>query len=257
MDVASPAGATAASGLDVGEQSPWRFEFNTWVWLMGLDGSVAVRGSTADVHQSFVDIIDKSSSIGGFSGRLELGYGKFGIYVDGLYADISMDNVSGRGGIADVDINLEETIVDFGAMYRILDELRPGEAARNGRNRTVDIYAGGRYTDLDVDFNPAQLETRHRQIDWTDPIIGAKLVSPIAENWHYAVNGDIGGFGVASDFTWSATAIIGYDFKLFGHPAAIMAGYRAIGWDYTEDNKNEFNWDITQHGIIIGFELKF
>ena len=71
-------------------------------------------------------------------------------------------------------------------------------------------------------------------------------------------NGDIGGFGVGSDFTWSATIVIGYDFLLFEHPALVYLGYRAIGQDFTEGSGSDrFTWDVIQHGPILGFSLLF
>ena len=83
-------------------------------------------------------------------------------------------------------------------------------------------------------------------------------VLPINEKWHIAANGDIGGFGVESDFTWSVTSVLGYDFSLFDHPASVYLGYRAIGWDFTErSGSNRFTWDVVMHGPIMGFSLLF
>ena len=34
---------------------------------------------------------------------------------------------------------------------------------------------------------------------------------------------------------------------------ALLAGYRALSWDY--EGANEFKWDMTQHGPIIGLSF--
>lgn len=84
------------------------------------------------------------------------------------------------------------------------------------------------------------------------------LVTPISERWFLQVNGDIGGFGVESDLTWSATGLIGYDFRMFDTPSSFLFGYRAIGWDYSEGSGNDrVVWDIVQHGLLLGLTIRF
>ncbi|MCC6678534.1 MAG: hypothetical protein IT436_15475 [Phycisphaerales bacterium] len=246
-----PAGVTAA-------KQEWRAEIHAWAWLMSIDGDVGARGLQVNVSESFVDIVDESDSLFALSGRLEFGYGRFGAYADGLYADITVKDQTGPLGLADIELDIEQTIVDFGLMYRLVDQQRSGGAANNPRNLTFDLYGGGRYAGLDVNLKPAALPNRSDSEDWLDPIVGGKVVVPLAEHWHMAVNGDVGGFGVASDFTWSATAVIGYDFHIFDLPASVLAGYRAIGWDYSNGSgPDEFTWDVIEHGVIIGFSLAF
>ena len=248
---------SADQNLDNAE-SPFRFELYTWVWVMGLDGTVGARGRTTDVDASFGDILDASDSVFAFSGRMELGYGKFAGYIDGMYADLGVDDVRGPEGLETFDISFEQTILDFGLMYRIVDHKPTGKAAANPRNLTLDLYGGGRYSGLELTVDPSSEPARSADKNWVDPIFGAKLTAPLAEHWHLMVNGDIGGFGAASDFTWSTTAVIGYDFLLFKHPSSVMLGYRAIGWDYTDGSgDSEFTWDIIQHGVILGFSMEF
>ena len=39
--------------------------------------------------------------------------------------------------------------------------------------------------------------------DWVDPLVGLRWMPQISDSWHVILKGDIGGFGVASDFTWN------------------------------------------------------
>lgn len=268
---AAPGGDAGTHGqtpMDAGSQAmalhdpahdPWRVEFRAWAWLMGVEGDVGARGRITEVSASFGDILDGSDSIFAFSGRLEVGHGALGAFFDGMYADIGAENQTGTAGRAAVDIEFQQTILDFGLMYRVCDlqPEAPGPAA-NARNLTLDLYAGGRYVDLDVEIDPDRVASRHADRDWLDPILGAKAVFPIAEHWHVELNGDVGGFGASSDLTWSATAVIGYDFNMFGAPASVLLGYRVIGWDYTDgDGNDEFTWDLFQHGVILGLNIRF
>jgi hypothetical protein len=242
--------ADSASGL--------RVDVYAWIWMIGLSGDVGARGRTAEVDASFGDILDASDSVLGFSGRLELGYGRIGGFIDGTYGDIGADDQTGPAGNADVDIGFEQGIVDFGVMFRAIDVKPDGSGEANARNLTLDLYAGGRFSSLDLGITPATLTEVSRSESWVDPIIGAKLGLPLAERWRLELNGDVGGFGVASDFTWSTTAVFGYDFSLFGLPATMFAGYRAIGWDYSDGLANdEFVFDIVQHGPILGISVRF
>lgn len=244
--------------LSLEPKSNWRFELNTWAWLMGLNGDVGVGDRISHVDATFLDILEDSDSLFAISGRIEVGYGKIAGFVDAIYSDISADNQSGPLGAASIDVSMKQTIVDFGLMYRIAEWDATEWAPGNYRALTIDLYGGARYTGLDVKIDPANRESRKRTEDWLDPIIGAKLVVPIEENWCFSVNGDIGGFGVNSDLTWSATGIFGYNFTVLGMPATVFAGYRAIGWDYsTGSGDDEFIFDAIAHGPLLGFSLRF
>lgn len=240
------------------EITEWRFELTAWAWLMGLDGTSGVRGRTTDVSANFIDIADASDSLAALSGRLELGYGRLGAFVDAFYADLGVDDVSGPVGLARIDITYKQTIVDFGVMYRLAEWPLTDAGLPEPRNATLDLYAGGRYSNVELEFDPANAASLSGDEDWLDPIIGAKLVLPLEERWRFMINGDVGGFGVASDFTWSATAVIGYDFELFGALASVLLGYRAIGWDFSDGSgEDRFTWDVVQHGPMIGLTIRF
>jgi len=43
-----------------------------------------------------------------------------------------------------------------------------------------------------------------------DPIIGARYNWNITDRWKLMIRDYIGGFGVGSDFTWNAAALIDY-----------------------------------------------
>jgi len=234
--------------------SAFRAELDLWIWLFGITGDVGVRGTKTHVDASLQDIAENSDSIMAFSGRLEIGYDRFTGFVDGTYANIGVENASGPAGLGKIDITNEVGIVDFGLMYRVLEW--PGE--ENGAKGSLDAYAGGRYLTLDLELDPENAASRSGGRDWVDPIIGAKLRQPITKDFHLDMWGDVGGFGVESDLTWSATALIGLDFDLFSMPATLYGGYRAIGWEHTEGSgSSKFIWDAVFHGPTLGLGIRF
>lgn len=240
------------------DEDPWRFQLNPWLWMTRFDGDVGIGANVVDVDASFTDIIDASDSVFAFSGRLEIGRGKWGGYLDGFYSDLGFDNQVVPGAPGDTDVTLKQTILDFGIMYRVAEWEPRGTRAGNLRSTSIDLYAGGRYTSLQVDLDIDGGPFISKDEEWVDPIIGAKLAMPLDRRWYLNLSGDVGGFGVESDFTWSATGIIGYDFTFFDVPATAYGGYRAIGWDYSGGGDAvDVTWDMVQHGLLFGVAVRF
>lgn len=257
LDTSPVAVTTEHSESPTPEPSHWRADFLARIWLMGVHGDVGARGQSADIDASFLDVVDESDSLFAVSGRLELGYQRITAFVDSFYADIGVDNASGPAGEANIDVDLQQTIVDFGLMYRLLEREPTGNGAGNPRPVSFDAYAGGRYSGVEMTLDSAAGGSRSRDKSWVDPIVGGKLVVPVSPRWRLELNADVGGFGAASDFTWSATGVLAYDFHVGKLPASVSAGYRAVGWDYTDDDENEFKYDIIAHGLVLGFALHF
>ncbi|MBI1370980.1 MAG: hypothetical protein GC162_20290 [Planctomycetes bacterium] len=237
-----------------GTDSGWHFDMKSWIWLMGMKGTIAIGPVKADADASFGDVLKASDSLLAFSGRIEAGKGPFTGYIDGMWAKIGVDNRSGPLGIGDIDVNQEMGIVDFGLMYRIYDGPLLGERQPANHDSSVDVYVGGRYMTLSLELSPAVVAARTLDKDWVDPIIGIKLVQPLTDKLHFEIWGDVGGFGVSSDITWSATAVLGYDTKIFDLDMTLYGGYRAIGWDFTDGG---FKWDVILHGPTLGATIWF
>lgn len=257
----------------------WRVELTLLCWLPGLDGTVGVRGQTSTAHSSFIDIVDSSDSLFGYSGRIEVGRGRWSMFLDGLYNQVTDENASGPLGVANIDVTFEETLLDFGAIYRVVgshavshaashavsldtSSVSQASAAFHASDTSVDLYVGGRLTSLRLELDPALLLSRSDDRTWVDPIVGARLGVPLdavlGGPFRLSINGDMGGFGVASDFTWSATAVIAFDFTAWGTPASVFVGYRAVGWDYSDGtDAAAFTWDVIQHGALFGFAVRF
>lgn len=129
---------------------------------------------------------------------------------------------------------------------------------------TVDTYFGARYTYLDIklDFDGV-FQVRRNDVSanksWVEPLLGARTIWGLSERWAVTAAGDIGGFGIGSDFAWDAVGLIGYRFNLFGDKnPRVLAGYRVLSQDYTDGSgRNKFKWDVTLHGPILGLDIGF
>jgi hypothetical protein len=144
--------------------------------------------------------------------------------------------------------------VEFGLQYRFLDTASPQER----RGVALDAYAGGRYSYLDIDLDTRGAPSVNRNTDWVDPIVGGQVTFGLTERFFVLVRGDIGGFGVGSDFAWSALGLLGYRWQGAGLEWAILGGYKALSQDYTSDSgARRFQWDTTMHGPILGLSIRF
>ena len=91
--------------------------------------------------------------------------------------------------------------------------------------------------------------------NWIDPFVGLRLGVDLSPKWDLVVSADIGGFGVGSDSTWNAWAMVNYQWS---ENTRLSFGYRGLHQDYQAGNGTErFKWDETLFGPVAAFELLF
>ena len=89
--------------------------------------------------------------------------------------------------------------------------------------------------------------------DWTDPIIGVRYFYDFGNKWMISARGDIGGFGLGSDFTWNVLALV--HFQPWEY-VSIVAGYRAMDQDYEDGSgASRFAYDMRLAGPIAGVNI--
>lgn len=71
-----------------------------------------------------------------------------------------------------------------------------------------------------------------RTDDWFDPYIGLRGRYNLSDKFYLTAKGDIGGFGVGSDLSWTAEAALGCQLS---PRVSSEVGYRAYGVDYEKD----------------------
>ena len=219
--------------------SDWSFRMALYGWAQSLDGDVAARGISAPVDVGFDDIVENLDF--GAMGAIEIGYGRWSFLADGVYAEISASASTPFGFVADsLDAELKQFLGHFVIAYEVLRT----DGAK------LDVYGGVRVNWIDLEIELGPLGSSDDE-GWTDPIIGARFQAELGDSFFFRALGDVGGFGVASDFTWQAMAGFGYRFN--EHCSALLT-YRAIGTDYSDGG---FTYDVTSHGPLIGLEFRF
>lgn len=247
--------AAAAFALSVTALAPeakadggFTLSLTPYVWLPGAEGTVGVGGLGADVDASVVDIVDASDELFGVLARVEGRFGRLGFYADGGYMRIAIDDASGRLGLAKVDVVEEIGLVDFGLMYRFVDERRADSRL------ALDATVGARYWNVELEIDPANLAGATRDEDWLIPTAGLRGTIGLGRRWEIVVGGDVGGFDAGSDFSWSAIGTIGYTFTMGSVESSIFAGYKGIADDF---DAGAFTFDLALHGPVFGWRFTF
>ena len=227
------------------DSDEWQFSITPYLWAVGLNGDMTVKGVDSDVDESFGDILSNLDMA--LEAHFEVWKGKWGGFFDGTYVKLKTD----AGTTGNIDITSTIGLVDFGGFYRV--GTWPVGAPENvGRSLSFDALVGGRYTDLKVKFDPEHLSSVDQNKSWTDLIVGGRMMFDLSEKWAFILRGDIGGFGISgsSDFTANGIGLVGWTF----HPSwTLLGGYRALYQDYeTGSGSNEFKYDVTTHGPILG-----
>jgi hypothetical protein len=271
----------------VPQPSQWQFRFTPYGWMTSVNGNTTAAGHTVDIDASFFDIVEKSDSIMALMGYFEARKGRFGFFTDVVWEDLSFDvhrdvsrnpfarfpnvNVAIKGN---AQLDYQSTIIQSGIAYELVRW--PGSV---GSYTALDVMGSARYWNQEVDVSlrltgtlTAELQrlglelqrsgslavARSGDLEWVDPVVGARLRHQMASGAELALYGDVGGFGVGSDFSWQAVATYGFDVNCFGTPLRTVVGYRALAVDFSENGRFGSNGlDFVQHGPVMGISFRW
>jgi hypothetical protein len=159
-----PARAADLSELPAPPPSGWELSFTAYGWLTGVNGTATARGHSVDFDESFIDLVEKSDSIMALMGFVEARKGRFAVFTDTVWQDLSFDahhttsigkraagrpferfpnvNVAVQAQL-DIDarasMDYQATIIQSGAAYEL------AKWSGNGSTTAFDVLAGARY----------------------------------------------------------------------------------------------------------------
>lgn len=117
---------------------------------------------------------------------------------------------------------------------------------------TVDVLAGLRAWRLEGSVSaPAAGVSQAPEASFTDPILAVRANAPLSERWSLLGYGDLGGFGVGSDFTWQVVATANFQLT---EAVYLSAGWRHLHLDYSSRGTV---FDGAMSGPVIGATLRF
>jgi hypothetical protein len=247
MLAATPALAQEPTGTPPSDR--WTIQVAPYLWIASMDGNATVGGIKSDVDVPFSDLLKDLS--GGLMMAVDVEKGRFGVGLNGLFARVSSD--AETNGI-EIDATSDSGQLAVLPFYRLVEWQYGTSSSGRPLRLVVAPEAGFRYT-----YMRTELEVRGgRAVDgsesWVDPLIGSRIGLELTDRFAIIGEGNLGGFGVGSDFTWNAQAYVGYQFSVLGRPTTLLVGYRALYQDY---HHRDFEWDVTMHGPVIGAATRF
>lgn len=224
-------------------ESAWQVRAALYGWGTALDGDVTLRGRNVPVDSGFDDVLDNLDFA--LMGAVEISNGPWSFLADLFYAELSTSNTQGRLAFSS---ELDQFIGNFVITRNMIDTF----------DTRFDVYVGARVMSIDSDLDITRTGIIRKNTfsgsaseSWADPIIGMRFQQELPNSFFLRAAGDIGGFGMSSDFTWQALGAVGYHIN---DAAALTLGYRGIGTDY---ENGPFAYDVVSHGVMLGIEYKF
>lgn len=227
----------------------WTFSIEPYLLAANIEGEAGIgRVTGAPVDVDFSTILEKLEIGAMIHFEAHSGNG-WGFALDYAFMDLSDDIFGERGGILDARVRQ-------GTFEALL--------IRQSRNQKIGLeyFAGFRWWDNDVDIlvDPAILPgdiTRKVDASWIDLVVGARWTHALNERWQLQIKGDIGGFGIESDFT-SSFMVSGI--YRFSDRYALDLQYKLLWVDYEDGNPAQpgyFSYDTVTHGPVVGFRIDF
>jgi len=213
----------------------WRFTLAPYFLFPHMDGTVAFGPISSNVDSDPSDVFDNLQ----FGAMLaaEARNNEWAIGFDGLYMDLSKDGEAVRydGYQAGLELTGFRRLTPF-----------------------FEILAGGRLNLMGASVtSPTSVTLVDKNKAWFDPFIGARFTLPNTGKWTVMLRGDVGGFGVGSQFAWQVRPTVAYSVSKHW---AFGVAYWALGMDYVTGelgDQNYFKYDVTTFGPEIGVGYTF
>lgn len=244
---AEPAAAPVASVQPAAlpREKALTFIVSPYVWIPSVSGNIGVGNGGLAFDLKAGDLL-KVFQFGGLI-RSEVRHKSgWGLAVDHIFADL------GTGvsiAIGDVDADIDANVTEVALVRRI-----------DSRRAAIDLYAGMRNWDVDVDVTLATpfFNGGFKVGEgWVDPIVGVRYQRDLSRKWKLLAQADVGGFGVGSDFSWNVAA--GASLAL-SRRSSLQFVYRALAVDRESPGlagPNPVTLDIAIQGPLIGFAHRF
>lgn len=217
----------------------WQFALSPYLWLSGIHGTVGVGDRDVSVHAGFDDIFSNLNL--GLMAASEVRHKRLLFLTDLMWIKLSDDKSLPENQLGEITAKsrVQNFMLGPEVGYRFIEQPR----------LNVDAFTGFRYwhlgSSLEFEPNPLGQKLATTQ-NWVDPLLGARLQTPLSPKLRFTVFGDVGGFGAGSQLEWQVAGLLGYQLnKRF----TLQAGYRYLDVNY---RSGVFKYDVAMSGLLLG-----
>ena len=169
--------------------------------------------------------------------------GDWALMANAIFIGLGASKDLPLGGTADVDF--DEAILEVDGGWRFA--------------RHWELYFGVRLVDIDATLEVRPITGTDQSAEgsksWVDPLVGLRFEVPMGKRWSFVGRGDIGGFGVGSDFAWQAMGH--FDWRISKHFGTVF-GYVALDMDYADGSGSDyFLYDVVAEGPFAAATFHF
>lgn len=236
----------------------WDLAVFAYVWAAGVKAETETPIGNVEVDEDFVDIL-RDLELGAM-GFVDARWRRFVLVFDGVYTKVG-DASDVLGGLARVDQDLTQVVLDTKAGFRVLDVAAPWAdgSSPDGPRLIGDLLAGARYWyngfDVDVELANGVDRKFSPSRDWVDPLVGLRVGAGITRTVNVSFIGDVGGFDVgnSSELTWMVMPSLNW------RPwqrVSFHVGYKHLHVDRERPSTgNEFGYTMSGPFLGAGFHF--
>jgi hypothetical protein len=217
------------------------------IWVPGVSGTFASGGTDVSTDgDALRDLAESTTSLEfAFMGRVDARLCRWIVYGDVFQVmldetlETTVDGADASGGV-------EALVGRLLGGYRVIDHRPLGGCSR----LDVDLLAGARVYYAEVSLDEPETLSIQADETWIDPLIGVRARLDLPGPVDVQVLGDIGGFGVGSELSWSLTLEASWRVSRL---LSILVGYSWLSIDYDVGGDGDrFVFDLAIHGPQIG-----
>jgi hypothetical protein len=213
----------------------WKFIITPYLLFPNMNGTVTVGPLVSDVNANPSDIFSNLQF--GFMLGAEARSPEWAIGLNALYMDLGKDG-------ADLPTRFDG--------YQ-------GSFELTGFRRLMpwfEVLAGGRLNIMGASASLQSVGTVFDEdVAFFDPFLGARFTVPNTGRWDLMLRGDVGGFGIGSQFTWQVRPTVAYRVSKL---VSLGAAYWVFGVNYDQGSGLDyFKWDVTTFGLELGISFTF
>jgi hypothetical protein len=239
--------ACGLPGIVTAQDGAWRHTLFVYVMGAALKGDAHVGPLHVPVDMSVSDVFDALEF--GAMGAYRADNGTWSITGDATFMGLGGTGTGPRRGLIKGDVDVDQTTLSLTLGRRVAPSL--------------EALFSLSYFDLSTDLKvtttgPAGLlsEKKSAGADWIDPLVGLQYNVPIGDDWRLNLRGDVGGFGIGSEFAYQVLTNLRWQAS---ERVGVAFGYRLIAFDYEDgerDGPGYQRYDLVEQGPFVGITIE-